>query len=150
MGRASRIPVFPVAAQAVMLAALCQYIRASSYGLELSKVVSTIAHSWDEAHLEGQEEYGYARRLWTIAALNLPSRELLECLGHLKLHCLPFMSSAYPGQKTEEEIVTAASAVIRLDLGRKKRLDMLLHRDHRGVPWLHQPSKADRFREMKA
>jgi hypothetical protein len=147
---ASRIPVFPVAAQAVMLAALCQYIRATSYGLELSKVVGTIAYSWDEAQLEGQEEYGYARRLWTIATLNLPSSALLECLGHFNSHCLPFMSNAYPGRKTEEEIVAAAGAVMRLELGRKKRLDMLLHRDHRGVPWLHQRCTADRSREIKA
>ena len=147
---ADRHPVFPVAAQAVMLAALCQYIRATSYGLELSKVVGTIALSWDEAQLEGQEEYGYARRLWTIASLNLPPSALLECLGHFNLHCLPFMSNAYPGRKTEEEIVAAAGAVMRLDLSRKKRLDMLLHRDHRGVPWLHQPGTADRSREIKA
>jgi hypothetical protein len=147
---ASRIPVFPVAAQAVMLAALCQYIRATSYGLELSKVVGTIALSWDEAQLEGQEEYGYARRLWTIATLNLPPRELLECLGQFNFHCLPFMSNAYPGRKTEEEIVAFAGAVMRMDLGRRKKLDMLLHRDHRGVPWLHQRCTADRSRKIKA
>lgn len=146
---AGRLPAFSVAAQAVMLAALCQYIKATSYGLSLAKFVVAIAHSWDAAQLEGQEEYGYARRLWTIAALNLPSHALLECLGHFNLHCLPFMSNAYPGQKTEEEIVAAAGAVMRLDLGRKKKLDMLLHRDHRGVPWLHQGCTSHRFREVK-
>jgi hypothetical protein len=54
------------------------------------------------------------------------------------------------GQKTEEEILAAARAVMRLDMSRRNRLDMLLHRDHRGVPWLHHPSKADHSLQIKA
>lgn len=148
---ASRLPVFPIAAQAIMLAALCHYLRPTNYAVDMSKTVVNVALSWMPAQLEREEEEdGLARRLWTIAILNLPQRNLLECLGHFNMHRLPFMTNAYPGRKTEAEIAAAAGLVMRSDLGRRKRLDMLLHRDERGVPWLHHPCAADHSRQIKA
>lgn len=147
---ASRLPVFPIAAQATILAALCHYLRPTNYAVDTSKTVVNVALSWMPAQLEREEEGGLARRLWTIAILNLPQRDLLECLGYFNMHRLPFMTNAYPGQKTEAEIAAAAGLVMRFDLGRRKRLDMLLHRDERGVPWLHHSCAVDHSREIKA
>lgn len=147
---AGRLPGFSVAAQAVMLAGLCQYLNASNRAVNMSQSVTDIALSWKRAQLKGEEDYGFAWRLWTVASLKLSSRKLLDCLGSFNMHCLPFMSNAYPGRKTENEIIDAAGAIMRLGLCRKKKLDMLLHRDGQGVPWLHHPCKADHSREIKA
>ncbi|WP_249222690.1 hypothetical protein [Noviherbaspirillum sp. L7-7A] len=147
---ASASPAFSVTAQAMVLAALCQYLRGTNHAVNMSKDVTTIAPSWQPAQLKGEEEYGFAKRLWTIVSLNLPSRELLERLEHFNMHCLPFMSNAYPGQKTEDEIVAAAGSVMRLKPSRRTRLDMLLHRDERGVPWLHRLSTVDHSQQIKA
>jgi hypothetical protein len=147
---ASHFSDFPVAAQATMLAALCHYMRATNYAVDTSKTVASTALSWEPAQLEGEDAYGFATRLREIAALNLPARDLMECLGHFNMHRLPFMTNAYPGRKTEEAIVAAASAVMRLDLGRRKRLDMLLHRDEGGIPWLHHPCPSDHSQQIKA
>ncbi len=147
---ASRLPGFSIAAQATILAALCHYLRATNYAVDTSRTVVKVALSWMPAKLEKEEEGGLARRLWTIAILNLPQRDLRECLGHFNMHRLPFMTNAYPGQKTEAEIAAAAGLVMRFDLSRRKRLDMLLHRDERGVPWLHHSGTVDHSREIKA
>ena len=147
---ASHSPAFSVAAQAVMLAALCQYPKTGNHAVNWSGDVTKIALSWKRAELKGEEEYGFAWRLWAIASLNLPSHKLLECLSHFNMHCLPFMSNAYPGQKTEDEIVAAAGAIMRLDLCKKKKLDMLLHRDAQGIPWLHHSCRTDLSGQIEA
>ena len=146
----SRLPVFPIAAQAIMLAALCHYLKPTNYAVDTSKTVVKVALSWMPAQLDREEEGSLAMRLWNIAILNLQQRDLLECLGHFNMHRLPFMTNAYPGRKTEAEIAAAAGLVMRFDLDRRKRLDMLLHRDERGVPWLHHPCAADHSRQIKA
>jgi hypothetical protein len=147
---ASRSPGFSVAAQAMMMAALCQYLRTTNNTINTSRDVARAALSWQPAALEGEEEYGFARRLWTIAILNLPPSHLLDCLGNFNMHCLPFMSNAYPGQKTEDEIAAAAAVVMRLNPSRRTRLDMLLHRDAHGVPWLHHSCKNNHALQIRA
>jgi hypothetical protein len=134
----------------MVLAAACQYISSANHNLDMTKATVIFARSLDPAQLDKEDAHSIVRRLHELGTFGLPPNQLKELLGQFNRHCLPFMSDAYPGEKSEEEIFASASAIMRLDLSRRERLNMLRHPDYRGDPWLFHACTNAHTQQIKA
>lgn len=141
---------FPDAAEAMVLAAAYQYIKPAKYTIDVAQLTVSFAKKLSPAQIDKEDVHSIVRRLWELGTQDLPPRSLHILLSRFNRHCLPFMTNAYPGNRSEEEVFAFASAIMRMDMDRRERLTMLLHPDFRGIPWLFHACMDDRPRQIQA
>ncbi|WP_194714897.1 F-box protein [Noviherbaspirillum soli] len=125
----------PLLSQALVLAGLCHDMPETDGRLD---IIIAASSRFDLGEMESEGDAGLATTMNALACAEEAAnvKRLKFCLfGYYRM---PFLSFGTPARKDVAYIADIASGILQMNLSHSEKLELLLHRNHQGLPWLAQ------------
>lgn len=125
----------PLLSQALVLAALCHDMPETDGRLD---IIIAAASRFDLGEMESEGNAGLVTTMNALACAEEAANAKRLKFYLFGYYRMPFLSFGTPVRKDVAYIADIASGILQMNLSHAEKLELLLHRNHQGLPWLAQ------------